>query len=64
MFVVIGIVANYADLLFSVLSEFGLIPERGAVILGIPVAETLFASLPYVFFSIAFGIMISRKRGL
>ena len=62
MLIVIGIIASYADILFDILLRFGLIDEAAFSPLGIPLGRILFSTLPYIFFSAAFLVMILRKR--
>ncbi|OHD81191.1 MAG: hypothetical protein A3J97_13490, partial [Spirochaetes bacterium RIFOXYC1_FULL_54_7] len=62
MLIVVGIVAGYADILYSLLLKFGLAPERGLLIGGVPVLSVIFPVLPWLFFSVGFWVMISRKR--
>ncbi len=62
MLVVVGIVAGYADILYSLLAEFGLAPDKGGVVAGVPILAALFPNLPWIFFSIAFFVMIRKRR--
>jgi hypothetical protein len=62
MLIVVGTVASYADILFSLLSETGVIDTAALSPGGIPVAGILFSNLPFIFFGIAFLVMIVRKR--
>jgi len=62
MLIVVGIVAGYADILYALLTEFGLAPERGPLVAGVPLLGLVFPNLPWLFFSIAFAVMIARRR--
>lgn len=62
MLIVIGAVSSYADVLFDILLRFGLIDEARLSPAGIPLARVVFATLPYLFLSAAFVVMIRRKR--
>ncbi|HOX18456.1 MAG: hypothetical protein KBC36_09690 [Spirochaetia bacterium] len=62
MLVVIGTVAGYADILYSLLLRFGVVDERTGTLLGVPLAETLFANLPALFYAAAFLTMLRRRR--
>jgi hypothetical protein len=62
MLIVIGAVSSYADVLFDILVRFGLIDEARLTFLGLPLARILFTNLPYLFLSVAFVVMIFRKR--
>jgi hypothetical protein len=62
MLIVIGIVAGYADILYSLLLEFGLASEATLSVAGLPILSILFPVLPWFFFSIGFLVMIVRRR--
>ncbi len=62
MLIVVGTIASYADIVFSLLSTTGVIDAASLSPGGVPVAEIAFANLPLVFYSIAFLVMIVRKR--
>lgn len=62
MLIVIGTIASYADILFDLFVQFGLLDEAGFSPFGIPLGHMVFANLPYLFFSAAFVVMILRKR--
>lgn len=62
MLIVVGIVAGYADILYSLLSEFGLAPERVGLLAGVPVLAVIFPNLPWLFFSIAFAVMLRGRK--
>lgn len=62
MLIVIGVVAGYADILHSLLAEFGLAPERDAAFAGVPLLSLILPNLPWLFFSLGFISMI-RRRG-
>ena len=64
MFVVIGTIVNYGEIVFSTLEKFGVVRTDYIVIRGISVVKVGFANLPMLFFIIAFMIMIIRKRKL
>ena len=62
MLIVIGAVSSYAEVLFDILVRFGLLDEAKLSVMGLPLARIVFSSLPYIFLSIAFLVMIARKR--
>jgi hypothetical protein len=62
MLVVIGTIASYADIILTLLSQFGVVDIAKFSIGDIPYGRILFANLQFVFYSIAFLIMIIRKR--
>jgi hypothetical protein len=62
MLIVIGVIASYADILFGLLAQLGLVDESRYSLLGIPIGRIFLANLPYFFLCIALLVMISRKR--
>jgi hypothetical protein len=62
MLIVIGVIASYADILFGLLAQFGLVDESRYSLLGIPIGRILLSNLPYLFLCSALLVMISRKR--
>jgi hypothetical protein len=62
MFIVVGAIAAYADIIYSLLIQFGVIDREAFTPGGVPVASLVFTNLPSIFFSIAFMVMIVRKR--
>ncbi len=63
MLIVIGIIAGYADILFSLLVEFGLAPQKLPLLGDFPLLAIIFSTIPWLFFSAAFIIMIRKKSG-
>jgi hypothetical protein len=62
MLVVIGTIASYADIVLTLLSQFGIVDIEKFSYGGIPYGKILFSNLQSIFYSIAFLIMIVRKR--
>ncbi len=62
MLIVIGVIASYADILFGLLSQLGLVDESRYSLLGIPIGRALLSNLPYLFLCSALLVMIRRKR--
>ncbi len=62
MLIVVGIIAGYGDILYSLLVEFGLVPELGEALGGWSVLAFVVPNLPWAFFSIAFVTMLVRRR--
>ena len=62
MLVVIGVIASYADILFGLLSQLGLVDESRYYLFGVPVGRVLLVNLPYLFLCAALLVMIARKR--
>ena len=62
MLIVVGTIAAYADIVFSLLGVFGVIDPASFAWGGVPVASIVFANLPALFYSVAFLVMIVRKR--
>ena len=59
MLVVIGTIASYAELVYSILVIFGMI--GGPLIGTMPLMSILLPCLPLVFFCSALAVMVSRK---
>lgn len=62
MFMVVGVVAGYADILYALLGEFGLQPRLLLTLAGADPLAMILPNLPWLFFSIAFAVMARRKR--
>jgi len=62
MLIVIGVIASYADILFGLLVQLGLVDESRYHLFGIPVGQILLTNLPYLFLCSALLVMIARKR--
>ncbi|MBN2658017.1 MAG: hypothetical protein JXR86_13240 [Spirochaetales bacterium] len=62
LFVVIGTVFLYGEVIFETLDLFGITDVRKILILGIPVIDALFAVLPFVFFTAGFLSFLSARR--
>jgi len=62
MLIVIGIIAGYADILYSLLVEFGFLPDLSHSAGGVGLLGFVFPNLPWLFFSAAFISMIVRRR--
>jgi len=62
MLVVICVIASYADIVFSLLAQLGLVDEARYAVLGVPIARILLSNLPFLFLCAALLVMIRRKR--
>ena len=62
MLIVIGVIASYADILFGLLAQLGLVDEARYSYRGLPIGRVLLANLPYFFLCAALIVMIRRKR--
>ncbi|HTX72122.1 MAG TPA: hypothetical protein VMC79_04790 [Rectinemataceae bacterium] len=62
MLIVIGAIASYADILFGLLTQLGLVNEARYQLFGIPIGRILLSNLPYIFLGAALLVMIRRKR--
>ncbi len=62
MLMVVGTIAAYADIIYSLLALFGAINPESLSLGGVHLGALVFSNLPYLFYSIAFIIMIVRKR--
>jgi hypothetical protein len=62
MLIVIGAIASYADILFGLLAQLGLVDESRYSLAGIPIGRIVLANLPFLFLCAALLVMIRRKR--
>jgi len=62
MLIVVGIIAGYADILYSLLVEFGFVPDIGHSAGWVGLLAFVFPNLPWLFFSAAFISILSRRR--
>jgi hypothetical protein len=62
MLMVVGTIALYADIVYSLLCLSGAVDPQAFMPGGIPVASLVFTNLPPLFYSLAFIVMIIRKR--
>ena len=62
MFVVLGMIVKFAEVMFSTLELFGIVQTELVLLSGVAVGKVILIGLPYVLFSIAFGIMVIRNR--
>ena len=61
MLMVVGAIAAYADVVYSVLELFGASRASAIRIGSMPLASIVFPCLPTVFFIAAFAVMVVRK---
>ena len=61
MFIVIGVIVSYGEIVYTTLVSFGVIQEDWVNFSGISIVQIVFANLPTVFFIIAFLIMVVRR---
>lgn len=62
MFIVIGTIVRYGEVVYSTLESFGVIQTDMLNLFGISIIKIVFVNLPTVFFIIAFFIMVVRRR--
>ena len=62
MFVVIGTVVGYGEVVLSTLESLGIVRIDAVQVGGVSLFRVLFAVLPMLFFIVAFAILIARKR--
>ncbi len=62
MFVVIGTIVSYGETVLSALEAFGVVRVEALVVEGVSVIRLVVANLPMIFFIVAFGVMLARKR--
>jgi hypothetical protein len=62
MFIVMGTILWFGKVMYNTLEIFGIVRGDIYIIAGISLVRVVFFNLPYIFFIIAFIIMISRSR--
>lgn len=62
MLMVVGTIASYADIVFSLLVAFGVADEAALSPGGVPLASIVFSNVPTLMYIIAFAVMVARKR--
>lgn len=62
MFVIIGVVIEYAKILFSALQYFGFISSSLLTVGGLELGQVVLDNLPAVFITVGVIIMIARSR--
>ena len=60
--VVMGVLVTYAEIVLDTLERFGIVSDQIYLVNGFPLVKILLANLPLVFISIAFAVVIARKR--
>jgi hypothetical protein len=66
--VVLGTLVSYAEIIFSTLEKFGILKMESRSFLGLPelpveqLIQILLINLPLILFTIAFIVMIARRR--
>ncbi|HUW42250.1 MAG TPA: hypothetical protein VMV90_14685 [Rectinemataceae bacterium] len=61
MLIVIGAIASYADIIFTLLAKLGIVDEARYSLFGIPLGRLLLSNLQYLFLCAALAVMIRRK---
>lgn len=61
MLIVIGTIAAYAEIIYSILKNLGITEGFEPKIGSVPIAAIVLPNLPTIFYSIAFLVMIIRK---
>lgn len=62
MLIVIGVIAGYGDILYSMLIEFGIVPELGSSSGVFSILAYSIPNVPWLFFSAAFISIIIQQR--
>lgn len=62
MLIVVGVLAGYGDILYSLLIEFGIVPELGQAPGLVGLLAYIIPNLPWLFFSAAFISIIIQRR--
>lgn len=62
MSLVAGIVTSYANIVYEMLVDLGIVLSNGPLVAGIPLATLLFTVIPTLFYILAFILMLIRNR--
>jgi hypothetical protein len=62
MLIVVGIIAGYGDILYSLLVEFGIVPDAAHAAGAAVILAFVVPNLPWAFFSVAFVSIIVKRR--
>jgi hypothetical protein len=62
--IIIGVLVSYAEIVFTTLERFGIVGSDLWYLAGLPIFKLLLVNLPLLLFSLAFIVMIRRKRQL
>ena len=60
MFIVVGTIFRYGQIMFDTFAVFGIVRDNLVIIPGYLGIDTILENLPYIFFIVAFVIMIRR----
>ena len=61
MLVVMGIIAIYAETIYTIVTLFGVDPGPALLIGTMPILAVLLPGFPMLFFIAAFAVMVARK---
>ncbi len=61
LFVIMGTILRYGEIMYSTFKLFGILTKE-TLVFGLPIVSILLTNLPYLFFAVAFLIMILRSR--
>lgn len=62
MSLVAGMVTSYASVVLEMMAKFGMLSLHGPGLFGLPVVQLVFAAVPWLFFILAFILMLLRNR--
>ncbi len=62
MALVAGAITRYAEIVYSLMSDLGIIVPGGIKLMGIPIVKLLFEIIPSLFFILAFILMLIRNK--
>lgn len=62
MSLVAGIVTSYANIVYEMLVDLGIVLSGGPLVAGIPLTTLLFTVIPTLFYILAFILMLLRNR--
>ncbi len=61
MSLVAGFITSYAGIVYDLMLDLHIITATGPVVFGLPLSTLLFTAVPFVFFILAFILMLVRR---
>jgi hypothetical protein len=62
--VIIGVLVSYAEIVFTTLERFGIVESDLWYLAGLPLFKLVLANLPLLLYTLAFIVIMRRKRQL
>jgi len=62
--IIIGVLVSYAEIVFTTLERFGIVGSELWYLAGLPVFKLLLVNLPLLLYTLAFIVVMRRRRQL